>query len=536
MESDTIPFGRLLRRYRMAAGLTQEELAERAGLSTRAVSDLERGLKTVPRRDTVTMLAQALALSDGELRVLEGSVPRRRGPALEVVPRLDLLHDLIDGSGRGDVPINLLDDWLLAEPELAMSGSSSRELADRLRGWIDRLTPRAAEPEVARILARLWAHRGIALGGLGFSEEALSSVESGRLMLATAEASAESALLLLVESAIFGGYGRPYVALAKAEEAEGLANSLDKPALVAWSTSIQAHVYQQLGQIDRAIELARRSLALYESLGAWNHASRVRGVLALGVWYAGRFREAEGLQRRNLTEAQALGDRNREVYMLCGLGASLRAQGRLDEAEQHLLQARALAGQIQEHYISLSIEYHLANLWADRGDGLLDTTALEVIHARDEAIVRFERAMDHARQSRDSYMLLFSALDLAVNLAHWGDTDGPISLIEMAARTMADIGEAAAVQAWMLLSQSEVAAMEGDWELAACVEQAIPLFEAASPGGLAQAHRVAANVATAQGDLERARTHWTASLGSAKVHGQRLEELRTRRQMRLAGL
>ena len=39
-------FGDLLRRYRTAAGLTQEELAERAGLSTRGISDLERGARS----------------------------------------------------------------------------------------------------------------------------------------------------------------------------------------------------------------------------------------------------------------------------------------------------------------------------------------------------------------------------------------------------------------------------------------------------------------------------------------------------------
>ena len=37
-------FGNLLRRYRVAAGLTQEELAERAGVSTRGISDLEQFL------------------------------------------------------------------------------------------------------------------------------------------------------------------------------------------------------------------------------------------------------------------------------------------------------------------------------------------------------------------------------------------------------------------------------------------------------------------------------------------------------------
>jgi predicted ATPase/DNA-binding XRE family transcriptional regulator len=56
-------FGEMLRRYRAAADLSQEELAERARLSVRAISDLERGVKRSPRKDTVELLANALALS-----------------------------------------------------------------------------------------------------------------------------------------------------------------------------------------------------------------------------------------------------------------------------------------------------------------------------------------------------------------------------------------------------------------------------------------------------------------------------------------
>jgi predicted ATPase/transcriptional regulator with XRE-family HTH domain len=57
-------FGELLRRSRMAAGLTQEELAERAGLSARGIQDLERGLRRSPHPDTVRRLWAALGLSD----------------------------------------------------------------------------------------------------------------------------------------------------------------------------------------------------------------------------------------------------------------------------------------------------------------------------------------------------------------------------------------------------------------------------------------------------------------------------------------
>jgi predicted ATPase/transcriptional regulator with XRE-family HTH domain len=74
--TDPSPFGTLLKRFRVEAGLTQEELAERARLSTRAISDLERGARRSPYRDTVHQLADALGL-DGEARTALTSAARR---------------------------------------------------------------------------------------------------------------------------------------------------------------------------------------------------------------------------------------------------------------------------------------------------------------------------------------------------------------------------------------------------------------------------------------------------------------------------
>src|SRR5262245_61714084 len=57
-------FGQLLKRYRVAADLTQEALAELAGVSVRGISDLERGIRRrAPYHDTVDRLAVALQLS-----------------------------------------------------------------------------------------------------------------------------------------------------------------------------------------------------------------------------------------------------------------------------------------------------------------------------------------------------------------------------------------------------------------------------------------------------------------------------------------
>ncbi|MGH2560786.1 MAG: helix-turn-helix domain-containing protein, partial [Thermomicrobiales bacterium] len=59
-------FGHLLKRLRVAADQTQEELAEQAGVSARLISDLERGTIHRPRRDTVQLLAGGLRLTGSE--------------------------------------------------------------------------------------------------------------------------------------------------------------------------------------------------------------------------------------------------------------------------------------------------------------------------------------------------------------------------------------------------------------------------------------------------------------------------------------
>ncbi|WP_163509515.1 XRE family transcriptional regulator [Fodinicola acaciae] len=55
--------GELLRRLRLAAGMTQDELATKAGLSLRALGDIERGRTLVPYRQSMRALADALDLS-----------------------------------------------------------------------------------------------------------------------------------------------------------------------------------------------------------------------------------------------------------------------------------------------------------------------------------------------------------------------------------------------------------------------------------------------------------------------------------------
>jgi predicted ATPase/DNA-binding XRE family transcriptional regulator len=71
-----LTFGDLLRRHRDNAGLTQEDLAERTGLTPQAIGLLERGERRRPHRYTVQKLAEALELVGGDLAAFEAAARR----------------------------------------------------------------------------------------------------------------------------------------------------------------------------------------------------------------------------------------------------------------------------------------------------------------------------------------------------------------------------------------------------------------------------------------------------------------------------
>ncbi|MFD8217255.1 helix-turn-helix transcriptional regulator [Streptomyces sp. NPDC059697] len=67
----------MLRRLRVQTGLTQEELAERSGVSVRTIRGLETGSRSNPRMTTVRELAKALPLRPVEREELLGAAVRR---------------------------------------------------------------------------------------------------------------------------------------------------------------------------------------------------------------------------------------------------------------------------------------------------------------------------------------------------------------------------------------------------------------------------------------------------------------------------
>ena len=69
-------FGTLLRRHRLAVGLSQEALAERAGMSAQGIGALERGNRRTPQRKTLELLAAVLRLDPEQCRTFQAAAAR----------------------------------------------------------------------------------------------------------------------------------------------------------------------------------------------------------------------------------------------------------------------------------------------------------------------------------------------------------------------------------------------------------------------------------------------------------------------------
>lgn len=187
--SSSLTFADLLRHQRMAAGLTQEELAARASLSVDAISTLERGTRRRPRKDTVALLADALALPDEE-RVAFAAAARRTSaaslvatPPADVTPALDGHNSALAPTSDASLPHGSVS-FLFADIE------SSTRLLQQLGG--ERYASMLAE--VQALLRTVWAaHAGHELGTQGdhffvvfaHVEDALAAAAAAQRALAT---------------------------------------------------------------------------------------------------------------------------------------------------------------------------------------------------------------------------------------------------------------------------------------------------------------------------------------------------------------
>jgi transcriptional regulator with XRE-family HTH domain len=138
-------FPDVLRRYRVTARLTQEQLAEKAGLNVRSVSQLERGRVRYPRPETVYRLGRALDLTatelDDFLRLARVDYWADRNPDTARSAPAQLPSDVLDFTGRVAELAQL--DELLADTQLvAVSGTAGVGKTALVLRWAHRAAAR----------------------------------------------------------------------------------------------------------------------------------------------------------------------------------------------------------------------------------------------------------------------------------------------------------------------------------------------------------------------------------------------------------
>jgi transcriptional regulator with XRE-family HTH domain/tetratricopeptide (TPR) repeat protein len=210
-----VTFAGLLRQLRTEVRLTQEELAEAAGLSLRSVSDLERGRVAVPQRDTVRLLADALHLI-GPARARFEAVARGRAAQGGVAATRTLPRDAASFTGRqrelrelmvavtgaadagGIVTIHAIGG-MAGVGKTAFAVHAAHQLADRFPGGpiflpLHGHTPGQQPVDPADALASLLLATGVAAAGIPPGVAARMALWRDRL--------AERQLLLVLDDAV----------------------------------------------------------------------------------------------------------------------------------------------------------------------------------------------------------------------------------------------------------------------------------------------------------------------------------------------
>ena len=100
MAEPPLTFAGLLRELRAGAGLTQEELAESAGVAVRSIRYLERGGVASPQKETVRLLADALGLAGPARAGFEAAARSGASPGGAAVPVRTLPRDTASFTGR----------------------------------------------------------------------------------------------------------------------------------------------------------------------------------------------------------------------------------------------------------------------------------------------------------------------------------------------------------------------------------------------------------------------------------------------------
>ncbi|MGX7828877.1 ATP-binding protein [Actinokineospora sp. 24-640] len=204
-------FGDYLRFFRMRASLTQHELAQRTGVSVRAIRDMERGRARHPQRRTLDLLAGGLDLVAAETAVLADKArrgtdapPPPRAAAAESLPpavpdltgratEVAALTRIAEECLRGSVPRVVVVHGPPGVGKTSLAVRVARDLAGRFPDgsvFADLRGMDARPPDVSTVASRL-------LAALGHEPGAVPPDEAGRLSLYRSTLRERSVLVLL---------------------------------------------------------------------------------------------------------------------------------------------------------------------------------------------------------------------------------------------------------------------------------------------------------------------------------------------------
>lgn len=347
--------GGVLRSLREDAALTQEDLAEKSGLSVRTISDIERGVRKRLYRDTAERLATALGL-DGEAR--EDFLDRTRAHAFEMrrdldamfrhrfvawhVDRVSALADEVGHEQRWFAVLDADEANLTVALRWAADAGDAESLL-RLGGGLFRYWQ--ARGRLA--IGRQWLERGLsasppasaetrmlALWGLAWltyqqGDETAASRCACELRALAADADDPVARrnAATVDGIVALSRGDVADAVAYLDEALAVVRDEKQPWLVATSLLNLGIAHIAAGDTDRARAMIAEALRGYSEIGDLRFRARSLGYLGLAALVDGDSDRSEALYAQSLTIFEALDEPKGVAEGLSGLATTAALRG-----------------------------------------------------------------------------------------------------------------------------------------------------------------------------------------------------------------
>jgi class 3 adenylate cyclase/tetratricopeptide (TPR) repeat protein len=229
----------------------------------------------------------------------------------------------------------------------------------------------------------------------------------------------------------------------------------------------QGMIHAMRGEVVDALEPLTQALRLAEGAQDPGLLAAVRACMVIEHGFAGNIREAVALSEQALAEAPADARAGFEffnfspyVYLLMSRSWLLREVGRVADAERELIQATALARELDEHEALISLEQSHVYLARTTGDarGVLD-------HAR--IAVEMAERIGNPLSRVQSYA--------ALGVAHFlrAELHDAARATEQGIALLRETGVGMTEESYQLATLAEIQAELGDGRARATAEQAI---------------------------------------------------------------